>query len=408
VPDLIRRQPAHADQKISQIILKIATRCNLNCSYCYVYNHEDTGFKSRPKFIDDHTYDSVLMRIKQYCEYHNKSDFLVCFHGGEPTLVGLRRLKELVTRARRELDRCLGGICLQTNGTLIDEAWAKALKELGVGVSVSLDGPPDIHDMTRVYRRGGGSYAATASGIKTLQNNGISPSVLCVVTPGADGESAYKHIRSLNVTSIDFLLPDVSHNSKEHMYGGLGDTPVAEYLIPVLDAWLAEDDPDVSVRIFRELFRRLMGANGLTDGFGGSGSSYLIVETDGAIEANDALRVCENGIAASGLNVLHHGFDDLELGLPLVHKTIRGGFPLPTECGLCPERQICAGGYLPHRYSRKNGFDNPSVWCRDILKILAKMRAYLQADGLPMVAPAVGTENAVFKKHSEDTVGADA
>jgi len=187
------------------------------------------------------------------------------------------------------------------------------------------------------------------------------------------------------------------------MYGGLGDTPVADYLIPVLDAWLAEDNPEVSVRVFRELFRQLMGGTGLTDGFGGSGSSYLIVETDGAIEANDALRVCENGIAASGLNVLHHGFEDLKLGLPLVHKAISGGFPLPTECGLCPERQICAGGYLPHRYSRKNEFDNPSVWCRDILKILAKMRAYLQADGLPMLAPAVaGTGAAAARNNSED------
>jgi uncharacterized protein len=208
---------------------------------------------------------------------------------------------------------------------------------------------------------------------------------------------------------MDFLLPDVSHDNKEHMYGGLGDTPVADYLIPVLDAWLTEDDPEVSVRIFRELFRRLMGGAGLTDGFGGSGSSYLIVETDGAIEANDALRVCENGIAASGLNVLHHGFDDLELGLPVAHKATSGGFRLPTACGLCPEREICGGGYLPHRYSRKNGFDNRSVWCRDILKILAKMRAYLQADGLPVLAPAMaGTEPADLRKNSDDAVRVDA
>jgi uncharacterized protein len=403
VPDLTRLQPGNADQKISQIILKIATRCNLNCSYCYVYNHEDTGFKFRPKFIDDYVYDSVLTRIKEYCEGRSISNFLICFHGGEPTLVGVKRFRELVTRARLRLACCLGGVCLQTNGTLINEAWAKTLRELSVGVSVSLDGPADIHDTTRVYRRGGGSHAATARGIKTLQDSGISPSVLSVVTPGADGGSTYHHIRSLGVTSIDFLLPDVSHDSKERMYGGLGDTPVADYLIPVLDAWLAEDNPEVSVRIFRELFRRLMGGTGLTDGFGGSGSSYLIVETDGTIEANDALRVCENGIAASGLSVLHHGFDDLELGLPLVHKAVSGGFPLPTECGLCSERWICAGGYLPHRYSRKNGFDNPSVWCRDILRILEKMRAYLQADGLPMLAPAgAGGEAVASRQNSED------
>jgi uncharacterized protein len=376
------------DHKISQIILKVVTYCNLNCSYCYVYNHEDNGYRSRPKFISDDVYNSVLRRIGDYCRIYGISNFLICFHGGEPTLIGVRRFSELVTRARRNLGGCLGDLCLQTNGTLIDQRWAKTLKEGGVGVSVSLDGPVDIHDATRVYRRGGGSHAATVRGIKTLLDCGISPSVLCVVSPGSDGKSVYEYIRSLGITSIDFLFPDVSHDNKHRIYGGSGDTPVAEYLIPVLDAWLAEDNPEVSVRIFRELFRRLMGGSGLTDGFGGSGSSYLIVETDGKIEANDALRVCENGIAVSGLNVVHHGFDHLEQGLPLVYRAITGGFPLPTGCGLCPEREICAGGYLPHRFSRENGFDNQSVWCRDIIKILEKMRAYLKADGLPMVAPA--------------------
>jgi hypothetical protein len=130
------------------------------------------------------------------------------------------------------------------------------------------------------------------------------------------------------------------------MYGGLGETPVAEYLIPVLDAWLAEDNREVSVRIFRDLFRRLMGGNGLTDQFGGSGSSYLIVETDGAIEANDALRVCENGIGMSGLNVVHKGFNDLELGLPWFIGQLPGDSRfLPFAADVRSEKYVAAGIY---------------------------------------------------------------
>ena len=107
------------------------------------------------------------------------------------------------------------------------------------------------------------------------------------------------------------------------------------------------------------------------------------METDGSIEANDALRVCENKIAVSGLNVLQHSFDDLRTGLPLVYKAVNGGFLLPGACIRCPERDICKGGYLPHRYSRKNEFDNPSVWCRDIIQILRRMRYYLDAEQIP-------------------------
>ncbi|HVG38600.1 MAG TPA: hypothetical protein VM870_04895 [Pyrinomonadaceae bacterium] len=101
---------------------------------------------------------------------------------------------------------------------------------------------------------------------------------------------------------------------------------------------------------------------------------YLVVETDGSIEALDALRVCEDGIARSSLNVLRNGFDDLHLGLPLVHQLIHQGVPLPAACQICPEKDVCGGGYLPHRYARANGFDNPSVWCADILKLITHIR----------------------------------
>ena len=37
-------------------------------------------------------------------------------------------------------------------------------------------------------------------------------------------------------------------------------------------------------------------------------------------------------------------------------------------------RHLPGGGHLPHRYSRANGFDNPSVWCADILKVIAHIR----------------------------------
>jgi uncharacterized protein len=28
--------------------------------------------------------------------------------------------------------------------------------------------------------------------------------------------------------------------------------------------------------------------------------------------------------------------------------------------------KACGGGYLPHRFSKDNGYDNPSVYCEDL------------------------------------------
>ena len=75
-----------------------------------------------------------------------------------------------------------------------------------------------------------------------------------------------------------------------------------------------------------------------------------------------------------------NGFDDLDQGVPLVHQLVYQGMPLAPICQKCHEQDVCGGGYLPHRYARATGFNNPSVWCADILKLLAYIRHSVATD----------------------------
>ena len=302
----------------------------------------------------------------------------ITFHGGEPTLIGAGRFDELASRATSRLGNRLAALGIQTNATLVDDVWVDALRRHQVSVGVSLDGPPDIHDETRVDHAGRGSYDATVAGLRRLQDSGLAPSVLCVINPRVSGLRVYRHFRSLGITRMNFLFPDISHDTKTLFYGDCGLTPVADYLIPIFDEWMREDNPGVFIRLFWGLLRMLLGGKGETDMFGNLLMSYLVVETDGSIEALDALRVCESGLGRSGLNVLRNDFDDLNLGLSLVDRLVHEGIPLSAQCRICPELAICGGGYLPHRYARANGFDNPSAWCADILKLLRHMRARVE------------------------------
>ena len=43
-------------------------------------------------------------------------------------------------------------------------------------------------------------------------------------------------------------------------------------------------------------------------------------------------------------------------------------------CKRCPIRVTCGGGYMPHRFSKENGFNNPSVYCRDLLKLICHVQ----------------------------------
>lgn len=358
---------------IDQVVLKIASRCNLNCSYCYLYNRGDDSWRTRSRFISDRVFDRAMEVIRAHCESRGRGLSLL-FHGGEPTLIGPARFGELAGRARAVLGEHLVGLGIQTNGMLIDDAWIDAFREHQIQPGVSLDGPQQLHDAVRVDHRGRGSYVATVRGLIRLQQAGLSPGVLTVVNPGHSGLEAYRHIRSLGISGVNFLLPDVSHDDKGRFYAGLGRTPVADFLIPVFDAWFDEDDADVVVGPFWGLMATMMGGEAGSDMFGNPLMRYVVIETDGSIEALDALRVCENGFTRTPLNVLDHGFDDLHLGGPLLYQAVYEGFPLPSACRRCPQQTVCAGGYLPHRYSRARGFDNPSVWCADILELLAHIQ----------------------------------
>lgn len=379
------------NSEISSIVLKLASRCNLNCSYCYIYNHEDRSYRRRPKFIRDEIYDATLARIREYCERRGSHAMSVVFHGGEPTLIGPDRFAELAMRARSYLDDRLRRLSMQTNGTLLDDRWIEVIRRTGTSVGVSLDGPPEIHDSARVDHRGRGSYEATMRGIQLLGDAGMTPRILSVVLPGQSGADVYRHFRGEGIKWMTFLLPDVSHDNKERLYGRYGPTPVADFLIPIFDAWFDEDDPGVVIGIFHDLLKRMLGGPGDTDCFGNPLMTYLIVETDGAIEALDALRVCGEGVANSGLNVLTDGFDDLHRGMPLLHRAVHEGFPLPAACRGCEFRAVCGGGFLPHRYSRTRGFDNPSVWCEDIKLLLAHMRARIGPERAVACPPGTGT-----------------
>lgn len=359
---------------ISSLILKLASPCNLNCSYCYVYHHEDQSYRNRPRLMSEQIFEATLCRVKEYCRRRGPHRVSFVFHGGEPTLMPVEQFDRLVGQARATLGPHLGRLVIQTNATLIDDEWVRVLRRHEVSVGVSLDGPPHVHDAMRVDHANRGSYARTMRGIHTLQRGGVTPKILCVVNPGHSGVEVYRHFRREGISWMNFLLPDVSRDNKERLYGRWGETPVADYLIPIFDQWFAEDDPKVIVALFWELLQSLMGGPSSSDCFGNPLMSYLIVETDGSLEALDALRVCAEDMPASGLNVLTDGLDELSKGAPLVHRAVHEGFKLCSTCKRCEFATVCGGGYLPHRYARVNGFDNPSAWCADILALLRHMQ----------------------------------
>src|SRR6218665_3349283 len=123
------------------VILKIASRCNLNCIYCYMYNKGDLSFLSQPRFMQQQTLQNALVRVQEYISENALMSFQFILHGGEPLLLGLDRIERLLDEIyTRFFDKIELVISVQTNGVLLTEQFCKLFNKYGVLVSISMDG----------------------------------------------------------------------------------------------------------------------------------------------------------------------------------------------------------------------------------------------------------------------------
>ena len=75
------------DQPITQLLVKVATRCNIDCSYCYWFR--DAAVYNKPKLMSADVLHQLLQRIEQHLARYSLVDFPIILHGGEPLLWGV-------------------------------------------------------------------------------------------------------------------------------------------------------------------------------------------------------------------------------------------------------------------------------------------------------------------------------
>jgi uncharacterized protein len=129
------------------------------------------------------------------------------------------------------------------------------------------------------------------------------------------------------------------------------------------------------------LIKQVLGASASLDSIGNKDNGLLVIETDGGIEPSDVLKSCGNAITKQGLNVKTNALGDA-LDKKLVATYVHNGQYLSETCKRCPIVEMCGGGYMPHRYSPVNGFDNPSVYCKDLIKLISEVQSTV-VDNLP-------------------------
>ena len=364
---------------LDTVLLKVASRCNLNCGYCYVYNMGDDAWRFQPKRMDETTASRIGEQLGEVYQAQQRP-FSVVLHGGEPLLLGGDGLARLLTTLRKFLPQPCG-IHLQTNGVLLSDGILDLLVEHDVGISISIDGTAAAHDRHRIDHRGAGTHSRVLRAIERVRKRPdavpLFAGVLAVIDPSTRPAEIYSALTDLGAPSIDVLVRDGNWDNLPFGKTVPDSTEYGEWLVAFLACYLADPAPP-RVRLLDDMLRLLLGGQSQKEGVGTTDYGILVIEPDGRIDKNDTLKVAhaEADQFEENWNVYDHRLLDLleSASYARYHQQQR---PTAAACHVCPELRICGGGMVAHRWSARRGFDNPTIFCADQKHLIRAMRTAL-------------------------------
>ncbi|MGH3067146.1 MAG: FxsB family cyclophane-forming radical SAM/SPASM peptide maturase [Streptosporangiaceae bacterium] len=372
--------------RLSQVILKLHSRCDLACDHCYVYEAVDQSWRGRPVVISDEVMSQAAGRIADYASSHALPGVQVVLHGGEPLLAGPARLRRVIT----ELQKRLRGVCrldlrIHTNGVVLNKQLCELFAEHGVKVGISIDGDRAANDRHRRYADGRSSYDKVIRAIGLLRSasfRDLYSGLLCTIDTANDPLVVYESLMDLGPPRIDFLLPHATWDHPPRRTPA-SDCEYADWLIAIFDRWLADGRP-TRIRTFDSIISTLRGGESFTEALGLGPVSLVVIETDGSYEQVDSLKAAFEGAPETGMNVFEHAIDVVGQHPGIVARQ-QGMAALSQTCQECPVVSSCGGGLYTHRYREGSGFANPSVYCPDLFKLISHISSYLpeEAGGRP-------------------------
>jgi uncharacterized protein len=241
-----------------QIFVKPAgAACNLRCSYCYYLEKKDL-YQGREQLMM--TEEILEKYIVHHIEASTDKVIMFSWHGGEPTLAGIDFYKKIIKLQKKHLPegyKIINGI--QTNGTLLDDAWCRFLSDENFLVGISIDGPQEFHDKYRITSKGESTFTKVMQGYNLLRKYRITTEILCVLNSFNSGHPlpVYNFFKGLGAEYMTFLplVEKLSDSDSEVTPASVDPLKYGDFLIKVFDEWVAKDIGKVRIQLFEEVAR---------------------------------------------------------------------------------------------------------------------------------------------------------
>jgi uncharacterized protein len=354
-----------ADFPLQSLVMNLTNQCNLACTYCYEFGEDKVATpEGKPKFMDLETAKaSVEFLLSQSS---NRKAVHITFFGGE-TLMNFPLLKSVVAYAMgraTEQGRSID-FSLTTNATLLTPAIIEFLSENNIGVTVSMDGPPELHDKLRVFANGRGSYDIIAPRVKALIAGHRTRPITARVTLTngvTDVVRIYRHLKDeLGFHEIGFA-PVTTSPDRLYSINERGMDGVLEQFHVLADEWLE------------------FALRGQMHGF--SNVSDTIAEL---VQGVNKSHPCGAGLGLVGVGPsgeiapCHrfvdsdtHSLGNIATGIDREKQSdflTRGHINSKYDCHTCWARPLCAGGCHHEAFVRYGDTGHPNLhycdWIRD-------------------------------------------
>lgn len=202
IPDEQRK-----NEKLSLFILHITNECNLRCKYCFA---DAEKISKNAKKLELKDIETIIKLIKNTPKEMIDDSFAIEFNSGEIfcnkkiLLEGIRLIKSYFADDERYVS-----IPIQTNGTVYSSSASKILKKYHLGLSVSYDGPREIHDRNRIFGNNLGSHDIVLKNMKKYSDDGIIIGALATATNPQDISSVYEDFLSISNIISGFKINPV-------------------------------------------------------------------------------------------------------------------------------------------------------------------------------------------------------
>jgi uncharacterized protein len=360
-----RPQTPPAVFPLQTLVMNLTNQCNLSCQYCYEFGADKVATpEGKPKFMDLPTAQASVDFLLAQAE--GRRSVHITFFGGE-TLMNFPLLKQVVAYATQKAGEkeCHVDFSLTTNATLLTPAIIEFLSDNRIGVTVSMDGPKEMHDQLRVFANGKGSYDIIEPKVRALIENHRTRPITARVT------------MTSGVTDVVRIFRHLKQDLGFHEVGFAPVTTSPNQLYAINDKGM-----DSVLDQFKKLAKEYLEFALRGEAHGFSNVSDTLAELCQGVNKSHP---CGAGLGLMGVGPSgdiapchrfvdsdQHALGHISTGIDLKKQNdflSRGHIDSKYDCHTCWARPLCAGGCHHEAFVRYGDTGHPNLhycdWIRD-------------------------------------------